>query len=202
MPHTTYGLLKAIRSHQISSPAVKESLEVGRPNACNLCHLDKSLGWTAQHLSGWYGQNKVKMSDEQENLAAAILWVLKGDAGQRALLAWHMGWPPAKEISSEQWLAPFLATLLEDPYSAVRYVARRSLKRLPGFEAFEFDFAGPAELRAKARRAAMEIWQSGAKVESSRRGDALLLDAAGNLKQETLARLLKQRDDRSMDLQE
>src|SRR5262249_37039935 len=40
MPHTTYGLLKTIRSHQISSPSVQASLDTGRPNACNLCHLD------------------------------------------------------------------------------------------------------------------------------------------------------------------
>ena len=41
MPHTTYGLLKAIRSHTIDSPNVAVDLETGRPNACNLCHLDK-----------------------------------------------------------------------------------------------------------------------------------------------------------------
>ena len=56
MPFTTYGLLKAIRSHTITSPTVRSSLATGRPNACNLCHLDKSLGWTAQKLNGWYGQ--------------------------------------------------------------------------------------------------------------------------------------------------
>jgi hypothetical protein len=47
MPYTTYGLLKTIRSHQISSPSVAASLQTGRPNACNLCHLDRTLAWTA-----------------------------------------------------------------------------------------------------------------------------------------------------------
>ncbi len=55
MPYTSYGLLKALRSHQISNPTVKASLQTGRPNACNLCHLDKSLRWTAQNLFAWYG---------------------------------------------------------------------------------------------------------------------------------------------------
>ena len=50
MPFTTYGLLKTIRSHQISSPSVQSTLATGRPNACNLCHLDKTLAWTAQYL--------------------------------------------------------------------------------------------------------------------------------------------------------
>ncbi|MCA9691844.1 MAG: hypothetical protein KC636_19745, partial [Myxococcales bacterium] len=39
MPYTTYGLLRALRSHLVDSPTVRVSLESGRPNACNLCHL-------------------------------------------------------------------------------------------------------------------------------------------------------------------
>src|SRR5947208_5654909 len=50
MPHTTYGVLKAIRSHQVGSPRVADELATGRPNACNLCHLDKPLAWTAHQL--------------------------------------------------------------------------------------------------------------------------------------------------------
>ena len=53
MPHTTYGLLKAMRSHSVSSPSVRETTEVLRPNACNLCHLDKTLQWTARRMSEW-----------------------------------------------------------------------------------------------------------------------------------------------------
>jgi len=56
MPHTSYGLLKGIRSHQINSPTVKASLATGRPNACNLCHLDKTLAWSGQKLNEWYWQ--------------------------------------------------------------------------------------------------------------------------------------------------
>ena len=37
MPHTTYGVLTAIRAHQVSSPKVADELATGRPNACNLC---------------------------------------------------------------------------------------------------------------------------------------------------------------------
>ena len=52
MPYTTYGLLKTLRSHQISSPSVATSVSTGRPNACNLCHLDKTLKWTAERAAG------------------------------------------------------------------------------------------------------------------------------------------------------
>src|SRR5438128_11469003 len=78
MPYTGYGLLKALRSHQISNPGVKASLQTGRPNACNLCHLDKSLGWTAQNLFAWYKIPPEELSLEDKAIAASILWALKG----------------------------------------------------------------------------------------------------------------------------
>ena len=60
MPHTTYGLVKAIRSHEISSPNVRESVTARRPNACNLCHLDKTLEWTNSHMHDWYGTDRLQ----------------------------------------------------------------------------------------------------------------------------------------------
>jgi formate-dependent nitrite reductase cytochrome c552 subunit len=72
MPHTTYALLKGIRSHQIESPRVRASARYGVPNACNLCHLDRTRhgpasisssgtarrgildGRTAQDVSGFF----------------------------------------------------------------------------------------------------------------------------------------------------
>ena len=96
MPPTSYALLKAIRSHQISSPTVAASLETGRPNACNQCHLDKTLDWTAENLQKWYGVPKPKLSKEEKTVAASVLWTLKGDAGQRALMAWSLGWEPGQ----------------------------------------------------------------------------------------------------------
>ena len=38
-------------------------LETGRPNACNLCHLDRTLAWTAKHLEGWYGFAPPELND-------------------------------------------------------------------------------------------------------------------------------------------
>ena len=92
MPHTTFGLLHAMRSHQVSSPNVRESIDHGRPNACNLCHLDQTLSWTAKKLHEWYQQPVPELSEDDNTIAAAVQWLVKGDAGQRALLAWGMGW--------------------------------------------------------------------------------------------------------------
>jgi hypothetical protein len=107
MPYTTYGLLKTIRSHQISSPSVKATLETGRPDACNLCHLDKTLAWTAEYLEKWYATPKPQLGDEEQSVAASLLWLLKGDAGQRAIVAQSLGWAPAQQASGTAWIAPF-----------------------------------------------------------------------------------------------
>ena len=82
MPHTAYGLLKAIRNHTISSPDLKRELTVDRPNACNQCHLDKTLKWTAEHLRDWYSIDAPELDAEQSEVAASILWLLKGKRGQ------------------------------------------------------------------------------------------------------------------------
>jgi hypothetical protein len=199
MPHTTYGLLKAIRSHQITSPSVKTSQATGRPNACNLCHLDKSLGWTAGHLEAWFQKPKPSLNEEEKNISAAALWALKGDAGQRAIIAWHMGWGPAKAVSGSGWEAPYLAQLLEDPYAAVRYVAQRSLKHLSGFERFSYDYIGPAEERARAHSTALELWKSVAPADPAA---AVLVEPNGRVRQPDFQRLVSQRDDHFMHLLE
>jgi len=133
MPYTTYGLLKTIRSHQVSSPSVQATLDTGRPNACNLCHLDKTLAWTAEYLDTWYGATPPRLGDDEHSVAASLLWLLKGDAGQRAIVAQSMGWAAAQEASGTGWLTPYLALMGRDSYDAVRYIAARSQRTLPPF---------------------------------------------------------------------
>jgi doubled CXXCH motif protein/cytochrome c554/c'-like protein len=203
MPHTTYGLVKAIRSHLIDSPAVNASLRTGRPNACNLCHLDRSLDWTARQLHAWYGQPLVPVSAEYQSTSAAVIWLLTGDAGQRALIAWHMGWAPARSTSGHAWLAPYLAELLVDPYATVRCMAQRSLKRLPGYEDFQYDYIAPLAERAAGRERALERWRRRGGISSPAAGaNAVLLRGDGSRQEERVAALLRQRDDHRMELLE
>jgi len=203
MPHTTYGLLKAIHSHQIDSPTVQASLTTGRPNACNQCHLDKTLYWASQYLHEWYAIPKPEqLSADQQSVAASLLWLLKGDAGQRALAAWSMGWQPAKVASGENWIAPFLAPLLDDPYHAVRYIAYRSLRRLEGFRNFEYDFVGDPRERAAAARRVVEVFERMRAVAPLPHNPSILVDPQGGLLTDELVRLLRERDDKPMGLLE
>jgi len=202
MPHTSYGLLKAIRSHQISSPDVHVDLSTGRMNACNLCHLDKTLGWTAEHLQSWYGSESPPLDEEQQKISAAVLQLLTGDAGQRALVAWHLGWPDAQEISGTDWIAPQLSVLLEDPYDAVRYIANRALLTLAGYTHWSFDFLAPQETRAEAREEVVSIWNRLRENSIEEPDPAVLLDAEGRLEKELQQKLLLRRSNREVYLRE
>ena len=199
MPHTTYGLLKAIRSHQIDSPNVQTSLATGRPNACNLCHLDQTLAWTAEHLGQWYGEQIPEMNESQRTVSAAVLHLLSGDAGQRALLAWALGWSPAQQVSGTDWMAPYLGQLLNDPYEAVRFIARRSLQGLPGQDVLDYDFVGPVKQRVAASQRILQQWSGQVR---SKPHAALLIDAEGKLNTTLFEQLLRQRDDRPLRLAE
>jgi hypothetical protein len=130
MAYTSYGLLKALRSHRIDVPSVAATLETGRPNACNLCHLDESLGWTARQLRQWYGVASPPLGEDEAGIPVALLLGLRGDAGQRALVAWALGWTPVRTASHAALVPALVGALLDDPYDAVRYVAARSARSL------------------------------------------------------------------------
>ena len=174
MPHTTLGLLGAMRSHRIDSPNANTADQTGRPDACSLCHLDQPLTATAQKLSEWYGQPPLEnIRYTLDEPSAAILWFLKGDAAQRALIGWHMGWKPAQKASRTDWMAPYLSVGLRDDYSAVRYISGTALQSLPGFSKVEYDYTlEPSHFQQVAHQV-RTTWEANAPKESR---PALLLE--------------------------
>jgi len=199
MPHTTYALLGAIRNHQIQSPSAKRSIRHGVPNACNLCHLDQTLDWVQQHLVKRYNHEPLPLSAEQKSTSAALLWLLKGHAAQRAITAWHAGWQPARDVSGGDWLAPHLARLLEDPYGVVRHIAKESLEKQPGFGEFEFDFLSKAPERARLAKRAIKQWNQ---QPGDATGEAILIDIDRRLMETAIEALLQRRDDRPFTIKE
>lgn len=204
MPHTTYGLLKGIRSHQVSSPSVTASIETGRPNACNQCHLDRTLAWSAKWLEEWYGIAPPELSQEQREVAASILWATKGDAGQRALMAWSYGWEEARKASGTEWMTPFLGLMLFDPYHAVRYIAQRGMQKQTGFEHLMsgYDFARSIGECNEVAQRIFAAWSNGASSPYRRKDPELLVTPAGELRTYDFTVLLKDRDERPVVLNE
>ena len=201
MPYTSYGLLRAIRSHTVTSPSVRESVEIGRPNACNLCHLDRTLAWSAEHLHDWYAQPVANLDATGRTVAASILWLLRGDAGQRALTAWSYGWEPAQTASGTSWMVPYLGELLGDPYDAVRFIAATSLRTVPGFETLPYDFMGERSERIEAAIDALGAWRNSTRSRE-RRDPELLFGPDGTLDTAAMRRLFDQRDRRPLFLRE
>ncbi len=195
MPYTSYALLATARNHNVHSPTASGQTTRDRPNACNLCHLDKTLAWTAEHLTKRYGSPPVELDDEQREIAASVLWALRGDAAQRATVAWHMGQPWALEASGDNWVEPYLARLLLDPYSAVRLIAHRSLSQVTG-ENFAFNYIGPAQERAKAMEAVIDKWIQKRTADGGIAPATTLVEGVGQLRQDTIEEIYQQRDNR------
>jgi len=201
MPHTTFGLMKTINSHTIDSPNTTVDLKSGRLNACNLCHLDQSLKWTADRLSEWYGIEPPKLIEEHSRMSVAARLAVSGDAGQRAIVAWHMGWNESAKAANNDWFAPYLGNLLDDPYDIVRLMAFRSLKKLPDYANLEYDFIGPSDERANAARKVMSEWTLKSNDDSDR-NSRLLVTEDGKLNLEKFGQLKALRNDRPVNLVE
>ena len=202
MPRTTYGLFSAMRSHRIDNPSARAAVESGRPNACNLCHLDKTLEWTSQYLNEWYGQPLVELEQDERSVAAAALRILKGDAVQRTIVGWHMGWEAAQEASGSSWMAPYLVQLLTDSYSATRQVAYRSIVTLPGFQDFEYDYVAPRSEREAKVAQAVELWRRFWRGGTEGAEARLLIDEDARIDSDQWLRLLGERDQTPLEIVE
>ena len=178
-------------------------METGRPNACNLCHLDQTIEWSADYLEKWYGQPKPALNLENRRIAASVLWLLKGDAGLRALTAWHYGWKDAQEASGVSWQVPILARLLEDPYSAVRFITARSLRSYTGLEDLDFDFLDEASSWKTSVEKALAVWETTQKAENQiLEPQRVLFKSSAEFDERLIRAMLSKRVNLSMDLQE
>ncbi len=202
MPNTTFGLLHAMRSHQVSSPSVRESIDYGRPNACNLCHLNQTLAWTSDHLHNWYGQPEPNLSSDDKTLAASTQWIIKGDAGLRALVAWGMGWKPAQEVSGRDWLYPYLIYTMTDSYAAVRFDAWKSLQTLPGFADFHFNYTVDERALQEYAGGALEKWLRDVKKPDQTFESQTALQSDGRFERTVFEHLRNERDNRPILLSE
>ena len=202
MPHTTYALLGAIRNHQVQSPSAGRSIRHGVPNACNLCHLDQTLDWTQQQLAKRYGHEPLPLSAEQRSTSAALLWLLKGHAAQRAIAAWHAGWQPAR-----RHLRRRLACAAPGP------AARRPVRRgAPHRQREPQETARLRDVRVRLHRARAGTRPLGQarhrpmeRAPRQRRrpaGDAVLIDPDRQLMETAIQALLKNRDDRPVSIKE
>src|SRR5262249_43498219 len=154
---------------------------------------------TADLLASRYHIARPEIAGDDATVAASVLWALRGDAGQRILAAAYMGWEPAIAASHSDWMIAYLNQLMSDPYDAVRFVAGRSLGRHPGYQSVAFDYVASPEQIADARADVARRW---AQTPHPDRGAAVLQRDGGALDDELYRRLLAERNDRRVQLDE
>jgi predicted CXXCH cytochrome family protein len=202
MPHLVYSLLTTHRSHRIEVPDVGTSLKTGKPHACNLCHLDKSLGWTQQQLRKWSASRGrgPRLPAEEEVTSSALLLLARGDARSRVMGAGAFSSPAAQKASGTDWFGPFLTRLLaRERYPAVRYLAHRGLRSAHGESAAgAFDYLAAPEARA----AQLEGLRKKLDVPLRRPLPYLPLTPRGRPDDDALRRLLEKRHDPDLTIHE
>ena len=114
MPRMVHGLGGMIRSHRISSPSDGRMLQ-DWPNACNMCHLDKSLRWTLDELAkGWRGGERID-GVEATDLAAGPRWLADDTAMVRQIAADAYGRSPLDGSAERKAALERVIAVLDDP---------------------------------------------------------------------------------------
>ncbi len=125
-PQVVYGVMSFHPSHQITVPNPELTAQKQVPNACNQCHVDKSVNWAIEQTKTLWTErykNAQTSTDEQFNFPEGVRGLFAGDALTRALSANALA-----EHSDINWSAPFLLqSLTSENYPVVRYFAANGL---------------------------------------------------------------------------
>jgi hypothetical protein len=149
MPRVVQGLSDVVRTHRIGSPAPAADLEAGAPNACNLCHLDRSIGWTASELARRWGKSAPVSAVAYGGLDRPVgeAWLDSGDPQVRitAAAAW------ARSPRLGRAALPLLLDVLDDPVAYDRMRVLFALEEIAGRRALAgYDPTAPPARRAAA----------------------------------------------------
>lgn len=130
MPRLNEGLQDMVRTHTIFSPTNKSMLESAQPNACNMCHTDRTIDWTLKYLDEWYGAtyepDKLAAAYRDRTTPVAVGWLRSDEPHVRLVAADAMGRTQAP------WALPFLVSSLDDAYLVNRQFASRWLEKRLG----------------------------------------------------------------------
>ncbi|MBX7246675.1 MAG: hypothetical protein K1X53_14355 [Candidatus Sumerlaeaceae bacterium] len=150
MPPVVYGVMSWHPTHEIKTPDPVHSAEFKKPDACTVCHTDKSLQWAEARVRDWWpkeGRTTAALAAEfaTPEIPRALF---AGDAVYRTLAAQRLGLPaPSRRMA--KWAVPMLAMALTDEYPNVRRTARNSLVALTGDSSLP-QALDPAEARTEA----------------------------------------------------
>jgi predicted CXXCH cytochrome family protein len=145
MPRVVYGIMSFHPTHDITVPDPQLTYSEQVPNACNQCHLDRSVNWAvAESKRLWPSRFSAasRSTDSEFDLPEGPRSLVVGDALTRALAAEALsGGGPARPDSA--WARPWLIEALRDDYPIVRFFAAGGLSS--GQRGEEPDYLNAAE---------------------------------------------------------
>ncbi len=138
MPRINEGLQDVVRTHMIYSPTRPDMIQANHPNACNLCHTDRSIDWTLDKLKNWYG----KTYDEKE------ITLHYRDRGEPAAFGWLASHDPSVRLVAADALTrnrsyqalPKLFDTLDDPYLLTRQFSAKGLEEMLGVRLSDYGY--------------------------------------------------------------
>lgn len=185
MPKIVYGVLDAHPSHRIAIPEPARADELGQPDACTLCHVERTRRWAAEARARLW-RKPVPALPSETKWSEVELRLFAGDPIERVLAAHALtDHGAARGGHTALQRAMLLEVMQNDPYPAVRRFARDALADLAptlrnrlrafvpessssersawlaeltrGMEQAPLDPGFVAQLRAKAAAVAIEI---------------------------------------------
>jgi predicted CXXCH cytochrome family protein len=145
MPRISQGLDQIVRSHRISSPSDRIMLSSEQPNACNLCHLDKSIAWTVGELNKGWGTTLHVGTDPTLGLPAGRAWLAANSPFVRLAATQAWGRSPLGRTA-----VPDLIRALEDPHAVNRVFATFAVERVLGAPLTVADYDPTATIADRA----------------------------------------------------
>ena len=156
MPKVVYGVMTFHPTHDITIPTPQLTATQGVPNACNQCHMDKSVNWAiaeTRRLWPQRYQDTSRSADAAFDLPEGPRALFMGDAITRALAADVMGGHGPRKPDAA-WAAPYLLEAFADNYPVVRFFAANGLLKDAGALSKPDYLGTPA-----AREAAAAEWR-------------------------------------------
>ena len=140
MPRINEGLQDMVRTHTIFSPTNASMIEANQANACNMCHVDKSIDWTLEYLKSWYG----KTYAEQKMAASYHSDYRSGPATVGWLHQWHA---PTQMVAADAllrakaiWALPELILMLDNEHMLNRQFALIGIERMLDIQLSDYGY--------------------------------------------------------------
>jgi predicted CXXCH cytochrome family protein len=210
MPKITYGLLDVHPTHRIQRPDPARAWRYEMPEACTLCHTNRTARWAAETMARDF---KTPLpadlpTNADFEVAENVRQLLAGDVVQRsvAVMALADERSYTDDAKARRWVVPLLLVTMDDDYAAVRHFAYRALRSIVRDRATEafppFDPQAPAEERRRAIDAWRAWWLQLDKTNIPHPGRAVPLDVALQPDLAVILRLRAKQHDRMISIGE